>query len=125
MGPIFIFLVPLFYLGLAIVLVMGWKRGGREGKTRDRFVLLSRIGFVFGTSSASVAVMTAISLRLYGSFQYHDSKLSWFYTIGALFALLGIVLSIIGAWRRNVLRWHALILSAGMLLLWCAWMSGE
>jgi hypothetical protein len=125
MRPIFIFLVPLFYVGLVIVLVSGWIRGGREGRTRDPFGLFSRFGFVLGTSSACVALGSVIWTRFLGIFQYHDPRIRWMDAIGTLFVLLGMVLSILGAWHRSVLRWHALILSAGMLLLWCAWLSGE
>ena len=105
-------------------MVSGWARVGRERATRDARVMFSRFGFVLGTSSAVTAV-ASILWKLTGVFQYHDPKLSWIYDMGALFALVGIVLSILGSRRRSVLRWHALILSAGMLLVWCMWVSGE
>jgi hypothetical protein len=125
MGTIFVFLVPLFYVGLVIVLVSGWIRGGHEGRTRDPFVLFSRFGFILGTWSALTAVMTAVSARLEGMFQYHAPKLGWIYVIGGLFALVGVVLSVLGVRSRSLVRWHGLSLSAGMLLLWCLWLSGE
>jgi hypothetical protein len=125
MGPIIIFVVPLFCVGLLIVLVSGWMRGGRERATGDACDLLSRFGFALGTSSALTAVATIIWTRIPGLIDYHDPKLGWIYAIGALFALLGLVLSILGAMRKNLLRWHALIVSAGMLLIWCVWVSGE
>ena len=125
MRPIFVFLVPLFYVGLVIVLVSGWFRGGREGRTRDPFVLFARFGFIFGTWSATTAVMSAISAKFEGQFQYHAPKLGWIYVIGGLFALVGVVLSALGVRSRNLVRWHRLSLSASMLLLWCWWLSGE
>ena len=124
MGPIFVFLVPLFYVGLVIVLVSGWIRGGREGRTHDPFVLFSRFGFILGTWSAVMA-MAAISAKLEGKFQYHAPKLGWIYVIGGLFALVGVVLSVLGVRSRSLVRWHGLSLSTGMLLLWCLWLSGE
>ena len=125
MGPIFVFLVPLFCVGLVIVLVLGLMRGTHEGRTRDPFVLFSRFGFILGTWSAAMAVMTAISAKLEGKFQYHAAKLGWIYVIGGLFALVGVVLSVLGIRSRSLVRWHGLSLSAGMLLLWCLWLSGE
>jgi hypothetical protein len=125
MGPIFVFLVPLFYVGLVIVLVSGWIRGGRESRTRDTFVLFSRFGFILGTWSAAMAVQSAIFAKLEGKFQYHSPKLGWIYVIGGLFALVGVVLSVLGVRSSSLVRWHGLFLSAAMLLLWCLWLSGE
>ena len=69
--------------------------------------------------------MTAISAKLEGKFQYHAPKLGWIYVMGGLFALVGVVLSVLGVRSRSLVRWHGLSLSAGMLLLWCLWLSGE
>jgi hypothetical protein len=125
MGSIFAFLLPLFYVGLLIVLVSGWIRGGREGRTRDPFVLFSRFGFILGTWSAAMAVQSAVLAKLEGKFQYHSPKLGWLYVIGGLSALLGVVLSVLGVRSNSLVRWHGLFLSAAMLLLWCTWLSGE
>ena len=125
MGSIFVFLVPLFYVALVIILVSGAIRGGREGRTRDSSILFSRFGFILGAWSAGMAVTAAISAKLEGKFQYHAPKLGWIYVIGGLLALVGVVLSVLGVRSRSLVRWHGLSLSAGMLLLWCLWLSGE
>ena len=72
-----------------------------------------------------MAAMAAISAKLEGKFQYHAPKLGWIYVSGGLFALVGVVLSVLGIRSRSLVRWHGLSLSAGMLLLWCLWLSGE
>jgi hypothetical protein len=101
MGPIFVFLLPIFYVGLLIVLVSGWIRGGREGRTRDPFVLFSRFGFILGTWSAAMAVQRAVLAKFEGKFQYHSPKLGWLYVIGGLFALAGVVLSVLGVRSKS------------------------
>jgi hypothetical protein len=89
-------LAAILCLALSVVLVSGWMRGGHEAKTRASFVLFSRLGFVAGTWSGLVVVVATTSNRLEGIFQYHDPKPSRFYVIGALFAALGVVLSMFG-----------------------------
>jgi uncharacterized membrane protein len=116
-------LVPILYVGLTIILVWGWIRGLREKATPFRF--RSRLGFVLGSSSAYTAIITAIWTRIPGLIQYHDPILVWIYRSGALLAVTGLVLSILGIRRPSALRWHAPILSSSMLLLWCMWLSGQ
>jgi hypothetical protein len=125
MKPIVVVPATILCAGLSVVLVTGWMHGGREKTTRGPFILFSRIGFVLGTSSALIAIMTVICVALAGSFPYHDPTLRWIYAIAIIFSLLAVASAIIGARRSSVLRWHALVLSSGMLLLWCMWVSGE
>jgi len=60
-----------------------------------------------------------------GGFRYYDPPLMKIYGIGILLSLSGLLAGLGGVWKKNPLRWHAPVLSLGMLLLWVLWASSE
>ena len=124
MGSIFA-AAPLLYIALPVVLVTGWVRGLRPAPRQDRFVACSKIGFTLATVSASLAVGSALFATIAGGFRHYDPALMRIFRIGILVSLLAVVFAVLGLWRRSVLRWHAPILSFGMLFLWFVWAASE
>lgn len=113
------------YLGLPVVLFMGWRQWLRRSSPQARLSILSFIGFVLGNSSALLAIGAALYAMAAGGFRYYDPKLLVIYRVGILFSLGGLTSAVVGVWSRGTVRWHALTLSAGMLFLWLVWASAE
>jgi len=113
------------YIGLPVVLISGWVRWVRRSHPRGLLPILALISFTFGTASAALAICSVSYALVIRAFPYYDPLLLKIYACGAVLSLLAVVFSCIGAWRPSSLRWHSLILSCGMLVLWFAWASGE
>ncbi len=113
------------YLGLPVVLFMGWRQWLRRSSPQARLSALSFIGFVLASSSALLAIGAALYAMAAGGFRYYDPKLLVIYRIGILLSLAGLTSAVVGVWKRGAVRWHALTLSAGMLFLWLVWASAE
>jgi hypothetical membrane protein len=58
-------------------------------------------------------------------FPFFDSRLMRLYRWGGQLSLAGIVLGIIGCFRRNTLRWYAPICAVGVFIFWFAAAMGE
>lgn len=112
------------YIVVPIVLVTGWIRWRRR-PSRDPALGISFIGFVLGSASALLAACSILVAFLGEGFRYYDPALLKIYGIGILLSLGGLVCATIGAFRRSSLRWYALALSLGMLVLWFLWASSE
>lgn len=112
------------YIAVPVVLVTGWIRWRRR-PSGDPGLRISLIGFVLGSASALLAACSILVAFLSGGFRYYDPVLLQIYRIGILLSLGGLVCAAIGAFRRSILRWHALVLSLGMLALWFMWAAGE
>ena len=113
------------YIGTPIVLVLGWLKWIRQKRDYSIFSWLALISFVFGTSSALLALGSLLYARTTGGFRYHDPTLMKIYGCGMILSIIGLVLSLGGVWRRNPLRWYAPVLSLGMIVLWVLWASAE
>ena len=113
------------YVGLPIVLVTGWRRWvGGVGKYGPSAVL-ALAGFTLASGSALLAICSVLYAMAAGSFRYYAPALLAIYRIGIVLSLAGMAFALGGVWRRSALRWHAPVLSFGMLLLWLIWASGE
>ena len=87
--------------------------------------VLSLTGFALGSASALLAVGGILFAAASGGFRYYDPTLLTIYMIGLLLSLGGLVIALCGVWKPSALRWHAPILSLGMLFLWFVWAAGE
>src|ERR1700743_1289069 len=119
-------MVPvIFLLGLAMYAVVpvtafaGLRRCIRARSERNWIFLPSFIGFGFGLASA-LLVFIAIAWGG-GSYRYYDPDLLRFFKIGMLLSLAGVMAGLGGIWKKNLLRWHAPLLSLGMLMLLVDW----
>ena len=110
---------------LPIVLLTGWIRWWRTRRQSQQGRNLSLMGFVLGTASTLLAACTIAYGNTSGGFEFYDPALLSIYRVGLLTSLFGVIFALIGIGRRNALRWHAPILSLGMLLLWMTWIAGE
>jgi len=118
-------LIIAAYVGVPVILISGWVRwwrGSDAGNVVSRFALA---GFVVGSASAALALSTFVYSLAIGGFPYWDFRLIKIYGVGLFLSLAAMALSLGGVFRRNTLRWHAPALSAGILILWVLWMSGE
>jgi hypothetical protein len=112
-------------IGLAIVFIVGWRRWLRRSSPQGRLSALSLAGFTLGSASVVLAIGSIVYSMAVGGFRYYDPSLLTIYRIGILLSLLGLTMGLCGVWRSSALRWHALILSLGMLILWLVWVAGE
>jgi hypothetical protein len=96
----------------------GWVRWARHKNPITLLSILSLIGFILATASESLAIMMVIYAHVRGGFDFYDPTLMKIYAVGTLLSLVGLILAIIGVWRPNSLRWHALICTIGTLLYW-------
>src|SRR5581483_5658041 len=119
--PISIFI--LAYIVVPVVLVTGWVRWRRQ--PRGPALKISFIGFVLGSSSALLAACSILFAFLGNGFRHYDPVLLQIYRMGILLSLGGLACAVIGAFKQNILRWHAPILSLGMLALWFMWAASE
>jgi hypothetical protein len=111
----------IFFLVMTpLVMVWGWIRWARREKKWTILAILSLTGFTLATASALLAVSSWIYSRLTGGFPYFDPKLMKIYALGALVSASALILSLMGIWRLNSLRWHALFCSFGTLVFWFA-----
>jgi len=123
-----VLLVTAVVGGIAMVpalVIWGWIRWMQRPEEQDRSTILSFAGFLFATASALLAasaIAYAYSIR---GFPYYDPRLLKIDLAGLGLSLVGITLSALGTVRPNLLRWHALGSSIGMLLFWIVAMESE
>jgi hypothetical protein len=122
-------LVMMFVLGTDIVLplaiIYGWVRWAKSKPTVTGLSAFSLGAFALATSSALLAFGALLYAHLVRSFPFHDPTLMQFYRWGFLSSLSGLVLGIVGWWRRSALRWYAPVCSLGVVVFWIAAAWGE
>ncbi|MFZ1940639.1 MAG: hypothetical protein WBA18_03700 [Terracidiphilus sp.] len=113
-----------FFVSL-VAMVWGWIRWIRREKGWSILSLSSLIAFALASASALlVAAMMAYELAI-REFTYDDSSLMRICAWGALISLSALVLALMGVWRPNSIRWHALVCSFGTLVFWLMAAAGE
>ena len=112
------------YAVLPAAIIFGWIRWVRSAQERWLFQL-SLLAFGFATVSGIVAFISVIYAHAIGGFPYYDPRLLRFYRWGGILADAGLVLGIIGCFRRNPLRWYAPLCALGMSVFWAAAAMGE
>jgi hypothetical protein len=113
------------YVVLPAAIVVGWIRWVRARAPETLLSRLSLLAFGLATSSALLAMTSLIFAHAIGGFPYYDPRLLRFYKWGGILADTGLVLGIIGCWRRNPLRWYSPLCALGMSLFWAAAAMGE
>jgi hypothetical protein len=112
-------------VGIPVTLAWGWFRWWKQDKKHSLIPIMSLIGFTLATTSALLAISTAIYAKAIGGFPFDDPILRRIYWYGLLISLSGIVFSVAGLWRTNALRWHALVCAVGTLMFWFMQASNE
>lgn len=115
--------VTIFIYGVSpVMLVWGWVRWGKRPKLRTIASILSLLGFIFTTASATLAVSCLVYDHV-----HPNPRLAIFYPLlfnmsrcGVLIAVAGILFSVSGVCRQSSLRWHAPVCALGTLAFW--WM---
>ena len=108
----------VIYLALPVAIVAGWVRWMRRRTSETPFSWLSLLGFALSTCSALLAVGSVAYDHAIGGFPFYDPRLLRIYRWGNLLSLTGVVLGVVGIWRRSPLRWYAPLCAAGTLAFW-------
>jgi hypothetical protein len=117
--------VLCIYVALPVAILGGWIHWTKQPKSLTLFSTFSMIGFFLATCSALLAFGGLSYAHAIGGFQFYDPRLMRLYRWGGRLALAGIVLGIIGCFRRNTLRWYAPICSVGVFIFWFGAAIGE
>jgi hypothetical protein len=113
------------YIVLPAAIVAGWIRWVRHRAAETPISLLSLLAFGLATCSGLLALISITYAHAIGGFPYYDPRLLRFYKWGGMLSDAGVVLGIIGCWRRNPLRWYAPLCALGMSAFWGAAAMGE
>lgn len=113
------------YVGVPTVLIVGWTQWLRRPNQPSVLAKVSLAGFLLGTASALLALGSIVYAIFSGGFAYYAPAVLRIYGLGVLLATGGLVLAGIGIFSRSTVRWYALALSFGMLILWLMWMASE
>jgi len=107
-----------FYVALPAAIIAGWFRWAKRQGPATTFSILSSLALGLATCSALLALGTRIYAHAIGGFPFYDPRLMRIYRWGLLLSLGGIVLGLIGCWRRSPLRWLAPACAAGIFIFW-------
>jgi hypothetical protein len=115
--------MTIFMYGVSpVMLVWGWIRWAKRPKLRTIPSILSLLGFIFATASATLAVSCLVYEHV-----HPNPRFAIFYPLlwnmsrcGVLTSFAAILFSVLGVWRQSSLRWHAPVCALGTLAFW--WM---
>jgi hypothetical protein len=113
------------YAVLPAAIIFGWIRWVRRRVQETWLSRFSLLAFSLATVSGVLAVISVIYAHAIGGFPYYDPRLLRFYRWGGVLADAGLLLGIIGCFRRNPLRWYAPLCALGMSVFWAAAAIGE
>jgi hypothetical protein len=99
---IFGILIVLGYIVAPTLLICGWMRWVRLPKIRTFFSILSLVGFILATASATLALLTVAYAQVH-HFPFYDPLLLRILRFGFLLSLAGVPFGTAGVWRRNLL----------------------
>lgn len=125
MSSLFVVLFTLVLIASPNVILWGWVRWLRRSQPLSLMASLSLAGLALATASAVLAITSVLYARAVGGFPFFDPSLLRIYRWGAMLSLLGIGLAVIGVWKPNPVRWHALACAAGTLVFWIVAAEGE
>ena len=118
-------LFVVFYGVVPALIVWGWVRWVRRRQSGDFVSISSLIGFILATASAILATASILYAHAIGGFPFYDPRLLRVVRWGFFLSLGAFLFSMGGVWRRNALRWHAVVCALGMSLFWIATAEGE
>jgi hypothetical protein len=124
MEAFFVILVAMSYAVAPFSLIYGWIRWARKPKLASILERLSFTGFISASTSAVIAISTAILAQV-DHFGFYDPTLMKLMKWGSLFSLVGIVLATGGLFKKSPLRWLAPLCAMGTLAFWLFAAAGE
>lgn len=108
-----------------VVLIWGWIKFARLPQLRTITSILSLLGLILTTASATLAVFMFVHAVRTGGYPYYDDRALHIYRWGMLLAVGGASLGIAGAFQRGLLRWQPPVSSMCLLVLWVMGALGE
>jgi len=115
-----IFIVAIFWVALVLpaVMIWGWARWYKAASPGTLSSKLSLGGFILANLSVLLALSATFFLHSSAGSPLSSALLLRLYSIGLVFAVLGVLLAFAGLWRRSPLRWPGLVCSGGVLMFW-------
>jgi len=114
----FLLLAEIILLSFPLVMAWGWVRWAKRKTPMTLFSAFSFFGFVLATASELLAISTATYASVTNSFSFYDPPLLKIYAVGMLLSLVGLILSIVGAFKANSLRYLAPVCALGTFFFW-------
>src|SRR5580658_4330823 len=102
--------VLLVYIGVPVTIVAGWLRWLRRPQKPATFSALASLAAL---SLSTVSALVAISYFVYQVAKVSSNPSLVPYRWGARFSVAALLCAVGGLWRRQPLRWNALVCSAG------------
>jgi hypothetical protein len=115
-----IFLAAIVWIALFLpaVMVWGWARWYKAVSPGTLSAKLSLGGFILANISVLLALSATLFLHSSAGSPLSNALLLRLYSIGLVFAVLGVMLAFAGLWHRSPLRWPGLVCSGGVLIFW-------
>jgi hypothetical protein len=113
----FVLLLLLTYVAGPVALVWGWVQWVKRPKLWTFTSALSFTGFQLATASALLAISSVAYAHVH-YFPYYDPLLMRILRSGALLSAAGFAFAMGGVWRKNVLRWSAVVSAACTFTFW-------
>ena len=110
--------IPLSYVGVPAMTIWGWFRWTREKWPHHIVAGFSYAGFGVASASVLLAVCSIAYSLATGGFAYYAPSLMRIFYWGFHISAIAVIFALAGVWRRNPLRWHAVVCSCGMLFFW-------
>ncbi|MGD0304826.1 MAG: hypothetical protein ABSC71_08365 [Candidatus Acidiferrales bacterium] len=117
-SAIFLGAVVWVALVLPAVMIWGWTRWYKAASPGTLSSKLSLGGFILANVSVLLALSATFFLHSSAGSPLSNGLLLRLYSIGLVFAVLGLLLAFAGLWRRSPLRWPCLVCSGGVLIFW-------
>jgi hypothetical protein len=115
-----IFLAAIAWIALVLpaVMIWGWARWFKAASPGTLSSKLSLGGFILANISVVLALSATLFLHSESGSPLSNALLLRLYSIGLVFAVVGVMLAFAGLFRRSPLRWPGLLCSGGVLMFW-------
>jgi hypothetical protein len=108
------------FIAAPVCLLWGWIRWAHHRQLPSFLAKLSFIAFLLATASTILVIVSMIYTRTSDAFLFFDTTYYHFIIAGYWLSGVGLVLTLVGIWRKGPVRVHALICTLGTLLYWLA-----